>query len=155
MPPFADSIRILVCIFIFFGSAAIIGYAVYRLVRFRRIGVRLAATASLAALPLAAMIVAGEMEGDIELNPRITSKEQLIGTYSDSDHVITLAVDGTYTASGFESLRAGTWSNYDWNLQLSHSGLRRARVITRNKVFCIAPFYAGADAPLGILLRKN
>ncbi|WP_449067060.1 hypothetical protein [Prosthecobacter sp.] len=104
---------------------------------------------------LMVMVVAGIIEGDVEYNPSIKSKEQLAGTYARGRQSLTLKLDGTYTATGFVEMAAGSWSHFDWNLTLSNARLEQPRVVTRNGVLCIAPFYAGVDDPPGILLKKE
>jgi hypothetical protein len=94
-------------------------------------------------------------QDDIEVNPSIGSSKQLIGTYSGGSHKIILSADGTYSSTGIAELTSGIWSNRDWNLTLSNSRLREPRIITRNNVLCIAPFYNGVDSPIGTLLMKE
>lgn len=153
--PFGDSIRILSLSFVFFGSAAVISYAIFRLIRYQKISRRLMLIASLALVPFAATIVSGMKEGDIELNPVIESKEQLVGTYSNGNQSLSLNADETFVAKGLPLITSGTWSHYDWNLTLSNTRLRQPRIVTRNGVLCIAPSYAGVDEPIGILLKKE
>ena len=155
MPPFADSIRILVLLFIFFGCLAVVICITYRFIRYRRISRGLIVIASIAMLPLSAMIIAGVIEGDIELNPWIESREQLIGVYSNGDQSLKLNADGTFEARNLFPTTSGKWSNYDWNLTLSNTGLAEPRIITRNGRLCIAPFCAGVDEPMGLLLKKE
>ena len=153
--PFGDSIRILGFLFIFFGSAAVIGHAIFRLIRYKKVSRPVIVIASLALVPFTAMIVSMVIEDDVELNPVIGSKEQLVGTYSSGDQSLKLMADGTFVASGLPQITSGTWSNYDWNLSLSNTDLKQPRVVTRNGLLCIAPFYAGVDEPIGILLKKE
>ena len=155
MPPFGDSIRILVLSFIFFGCSAVVIYTTYRFIRYRRISRRLIVIASIAMLPLSVMIIEGVIEGDIELNPWIESREELTGVYSNGDKSLKLNADGTFEARNLFPTTSGKWSNYDWNLTLSYTGLAKPRIITRNGRLCIAPFYAGVDAPMGLLLKKE
>lgn len=155
MPPFADSIRVLVLSFIFFGCSAVVIYIAYRFIRYRRISSTLIIIGSMAMLPLSAMIIAGVIEGDIELNPWIESREQLIGVYSNGDQSLKLNADGTFEAHNLLPTTSGTWSNRDWSLTLSNTGLANPRIITRNGCLCVAPFYDGVDAPTGLLLKKE
>jgi hypothetical protein len=151
---FKELIIVLSLALIFLGLASVVGYAIYRLIRYRKIGVPLAIIASLAVLPLSIVITSAVLADDIELNPRIKSTEQLVGIYTYGAHSIALYPDGTYAAIGFTELAAGTWTHHDWNLTLSHSMLAEPRIVTRNGILCIAPHYAGVDPPMGILLEK-
>jgi len=68
---------------------------------------------------------------------------------------LTFAADGTFEAQGLFPTKSGTWSNHDWSLFLSDTGLAEPRIITINGRFCIAPFYAGVDADMGLILKKE
>ncbi len=154
MPPFADSIRILVLSPFYLGCLVVVPYAMYRLIRFKKISLPLG-IAALLAMPvfwngLTEIVLGGE-----DLNPSIGSREKLIGIYSNGDQRLKLNADGTFEARGLFPTTSGTWSNYDWNLTLSNTGLAEPRVITRNGRLCIAPFYAGVDAPMGPILKKE
>lgn len=153
--PFKELIFALAYMTVFCGCAGFVIMAIYRLIRYKRISTRLAVVASLALLPLSAMIVAGVMADDIEHNPWISSSEQLVGTYSKDNRTLVLRSDGTYSTTGFAEMTAGTWTNYDWNLTLSNSGLKEPRVVTCNGILNIAPFYNGVDGPIGVLLKKQ
>lgn len=155
MAPFEDSIQILGQAFIFLGSAVVVCCAAYRLICYRKISRQLSIIASLAIVPISAIIVAGVIEGNIDVNPMISSKEQLIGTYRSGAHSLKLNADGTFVASGLPLITSGTWSNDDWNITLSNTSLEHPRIVTRNGLLCIAPFYSGVDGPMGILLRKE
>ncbi len=155
MPPFGDSIRTLVLSFIFLGCSAVVIYTIYRFIRYRRISRRLILIASMAMVPLSTMIIEGVIEGAIELNPWIESREQLIGVYSNGEQSLKLNADGTFEAHNLLPTTSGTWSNRNWSLTLSNTGLAKPRIITRNGCLCIAPFYDGVDAPTGLLLKKE
>lgn len=153
--PGVPSIRILVLLFIFLGCSAVVVYTIYRFIRYGRISRPLIVIGSMAMLPLSAMIIEGVIEGDIELNPSIESRDQLIGVYSNGDQSLKLNTDGTFEAHGLFPTTSGTWSNRNWSLTLSYTGLEKPRIITRNGRLCIAPFYAGVDEPMGLLLKKE
>jgi 4-amino-4-deoxy-L-arabinose transferase-like glycosyltransferase len=138
----------------YLGCAAVVFYAMSRLIRFKRISLRLG-LAALLAMPVFWCAFTEIVLGGEELNPQIESREQLIGLYSNGDQSLKLNADGTFEARGLFSLTSGTWSNRDWSLTLSNTGLAKPRIITRNGRFCIAPFYDGVDAPIGLILKKE
>ncbi len=88
------------------------------------------------------------------INPPISSREELIGVYSNGDQSLKLNADGSFEAQGLFQTKSGTWSNHDWSLFLSDTGLAEPRIITINGRFCIAPFYAEVDADMGLILKK-
>lgn len=90
--------------------------------------------------------------GDIEYNPTETSIDTIAGLYSNGDKFINLGRDGFYNSRNIHNLSSGKWSNHDWNLSFSNAPGARARLITRNGIPCILPYYAGVDAPDGLLL---
>jgi hypothetical protein len=148
-------------IFIFLGLAIIlltslivVPYALYRLVRFRKISLRLGIVALLT-LPVFWNVLTEIFLGGEDINPQIDSREQLIGLYSNGDQSLKLNADGTFEAHGLFKATSGKWSNRDWSLTLSNTGLEEPRVITVNGHFCIVPFYAGVDADMGVILRKE
>lgn len=132
----------------------VVFYAVYRLIRFKKISLRLG-IAALLALPIFGIVLTEIVLGGEELNPRIESREQLIGLYSNGDQSLKLNADGTFEARGLLQVTSGTWSNRDWSLTLSNTGLEKPRIITINGRLCIAPFYAGPDADTGLILKKE
>ncbi len=155
MIPFGDSILALGLLLAIGGCALVVFFAIYRWLRYKRISRRLLASASAAALVLTVALVAGVMEDDIEVNPVISSAGELVGTYSNGGQAITLNADGSYVAKGLPGPLSGTWTHNDWNLSLWNPSLKSPRIVTRNGVLCIAPFYAGVDDPMGVLLKKE
>lgn len=126
----------------------------YRLIRFRKISLPLG-IAALLALPFFWNVLTEIVLGGENVNPRIDSREQLIGLYSNGDQSLKLNADGTFEAKGLFPTTSGKWSNRDWSLTLSNTGLEKPRIITINGRFCIAPFYAGVDVDTGVILRKE
>ena len=139
----------------FCACASFTSLAIYQRIRHKRVSLLVALVALITLLPVSLMLLAGAIEGDLEYNPWISSSQKLVGIYQANDQAITLLADGTYTSTGFAEIKSGTWSNYDWNLHLSDSRLAEPRIITRNGVLCIAPFYRGVDYSPGILLIKQ
>ncbi len=131
----------------------VIIYAMYRLIRFNRISLRLG-VAALLALPICGVVLTDMVLGGEDINPHIRSREELIGVYSNGEKSLKLNADGTFEAKNLFPTKSGTWSNHDWNLFLSDTGLAEPRIITINGRFCIAPFYAGVDADMGLILKK-
>lgn len=138
----------------FLGCVAVIFYALYRLIRFKRISLRLGIVALLALSGFGSVLREFILGGE-DINPHIGSRTELIGVYSKGDQRIKLNADGTFEAHGLFPATSGTWSHYDWNLTLSNTGLPEPRIITINGRFCIAPFYAGVDADMGLILMKE
>jgi len=152
---FVESIAIVGLLGIFVVCGSVIACALYRLISNRKL-TRTWLLATVAAfLPFFAFMALSIITGDIEYNPTIATKEELIGVYTKGEYSITLSSDGSYTAKGFGGKLSGAWINLDWNLTLSDSPLERPRIVTRNGIFCIAPFYSGADETIGILLEKQ
>lgn len=131
----------------------VIIYAMYRLIRFNRISLRLS-VAALLALPVCGGVLTDMVLGGVDINPPISSREELIGVYSNGDQSLKLNADGSFEAQGLFQTKSGTWSNHDWSLFLSDTGLAEPRIITINGRFCIAPFYAEVDADMGLILKK-
>jgi hypothetical protein len=138
----------------YLGCVVIVLYAMYRLIRFKRISLRLG-IAALLAMPVFWSALTEIVLGGEELNPWIESREQLIGVYSNGDQSLKLNADGTFEARGLFPVTSGTWSNDDWNLTLSNTDLKEPRIITRNGRLCIAPFCGGVDEPMGLILKKE
>lgn len=138
----------------YLGCIAVVFYAMYRLIRFKKISLRLG-IAALLAVPVWWCVITEIVLGGEELNPWIESREQLIGVYSNGDQSLKLNADGSFEARGLFPTTSGTWSNDDWSLTLSNSGLNQPRIITINGRLCIAPYYAGVDADTGLILKKE
>ncbi len=138
----------------YLGCVVVVFYAMSRLIRFKRISLRLG-IAALLALPVFWSGITRLVLGGEDLNPRIESREQLIGVYSNEDQSLKLNADGTFEAKGLFPTTSGTWSNRDWSLTLNNTGLAEPRIITINGRLCIAPFYAGVDADTGLILKKE
>jgi|GEM_PF-2339375 len=152
---FGESLAILGMLGILAVCAAVIGYAVYHWARYKKLGPCLITCAALATLPPSALVTMRLIQGNIEYNPWIESTDQLFGVYSNGDRILKLHCDGTYSSSGIKEITSGKWSHYDWNLTLTNTQLETPRIITRNGVLCVAPFYDGPDGPDGILLIKQ
>ena len=150
-----ESIFLLAFLGALFVCGLIVAVALYRIARHRPIGPVLRVLAVIASTPFVGLLYSFIFGDEIEYNPHIHSPEHLVGTYRNNDHVIVLNQDRTYSAFGVSGLRSGTWSSEDWNLTLTNSTLKEPRVITRNSVLCIAPYYDGVDAPPGELLAKT
>lgn len=135
-------------------SLIVVPYAVYRLIRFRKISLTVG-IAALLALPIFWNVLTEISLGGEDLNPPIKSREQLIGVYSKGDQSLKLNADGTFEARGLFRVTSGKWSNRDWGLTLSNTGLEEPRIITINGHFCIVPFYAGVDLDMGVILEKE
>ena len=154
MPPFGEAILFLVKLPIWLGCLIVVPYAIYRLIRFKKIGLILC-IAALLALPVYWNVLTEIFLGGEDINPPIDSRDQLIGLYSNGDQSLKLNADGTFEAKGLFPTTSGKWSNRNWSLTLSNTGLEKPRIITINGRFCIAPFYAGVDVDMGVILRKE
>jgi hypothetical protein len=139
---------------VYLGCVVVVFYAMYRLIRFKRISLRLGIAAMLS-LPVFWSALTEIVLGGEDINPHIGSREELIGVYSNGDRSLKLNADGTFEAKGLIPTTSGTWSNRDWSLSLSNTGLEKPRIITINGRLCIAPFYAGPDADRGLILEKE
>jgi hypothetical protein len=145
---FKHGLGILIALF------CVVAYAIYRFIRFQKVSFRLGVSALFAILVLGSVLTDMVLGGE-DINPHISSSEELIGIYSNGDQSLQLNADGTFEAQGLFPTKSGTWSNHDWSLFLSNTGLAEPRIITINGRFCIAPFYAGVDADMGLILKKE
>jgi len=150
-----ESFGIFVGFIILSVCAVVVGHALYLRIRKKKISRSLGIFSILASIPLSWVMVSALIVDSIDYNPTIRTSEQLIGHYSNGQRSISLNPDGTYVASGFDHVTSGRWRNYDWNLTLTDSPFEKPRIITRNGKWCIAPFYAGPDDTMGILLERN
>lgn len=158
MLAFLDSLPILVQLVklgLYFACAVFTSLAIYQRVRHNRVSLFVALPALITLLPVSCLLVASLVTDDIEYDPWISSSEKLVGVYQGNGQTLTLRADGTYSATGFTELKSGIWSNYDWYLHLSNCQLIEPRVITRNGILCIAPYYRDEDGPPGPLLEKQ
>ena len=155
---FGESLAILgmlgIVVVILAVCAAVMSYAVRRFKREGKLSPILITLAALATLPPSALIALVLTAPDIEINPHIKSTDEVYGVYSHGTSVLNLNNDGTYSASGISGITSGTWSHYDWNLTLSNTQLEQPRIITRDGVLCVAPFFR-SEGPNGILLIKQ
>lgn len=138
----------------FLGCVAVIIYAIYRFIRFEKVSLGLGIATLLALLVVGSVLVDAVL-GGVDLNPHIGSRTELIGIYSNGEKSLKLNADGTFEASGLFPTTAGTWTHSDWSLFLSNTGLVEPRIITINGRLCIAPFYGGVDADMGLILKKE
>lgn len=82
MPPFGEAILILVQLPFLLGCLIVVPYAIYRLIRFKKIGLILG-IAALLTLPIYWNLLMMIFLGGEDINPPIDSREQLIGLYSN------------------------------------------------------------------------
>jgi hypothetical protein len=136
------------------GCIGIVCYVAYCLLRYQTLSGRTAVGALITLLPAYILIVSGIAADEIDLNPLIKSRHQLIGTYSFGGQSLTLKADGTFTSTGLFSTASGTWTLGTFTLNLSGSAIS-PRIVTCNGDFCIAPYYDDVDAPIGLLLKKS
>ncbi|MES2594791.1 MAG: hypothetical protein V4662_05630 [Verrucomicrobiota bacterium] len=151
------------------GSVVVVLYAIGCDLCGKKFSLRLKIMTWLASALLGTVIlllllaVISDGTGGIDVNPSISSRAELIGTYSDDDyhHTLTLNGDGTYTAQGLPYLTSGTWSQGNFVVALRNSGsinpTETFRLIRRNQDLCIAPdYYDQSDrSDIGILLPKR
>ena len=95
------------------------------------------------------------IKGNIEYNPSNTSLELIVGTYSNGDKRIILNRDGKYYSKNLDEIGSGEWSNNDWNLTFSDATLAQPRIVTRNDLYGIFPYYSGVDGPDGVFLKQG
>jgi hypothetical protein len=73
---------------------------------------------------LIAIIVVSEIAfgAALEWNPQIASDSQVVGIWTDNTETIRLASDYTFFYQTASWTKRGTWTRYDWNLDL-HSDM--------------------------------
>jgi len=152
---FGESISILAVLGTLLAAAVILCTLTWILITRKRLPLAGWFAGLLALLPILFVVGSSLIQGSREYNPADTSKDRLVGIYSNGDLEIDLRSDGTYTSKGVIGLTSGTWSNDDWNLSFKGSSLDQPRWITRNGVPAILPFYSGADGSDGPLLTKK
>lgn len=155
---FPWSLLLLLPLVLVLGCVLIIVYAVLRK---DPPSLRLKIVASLAALPVFAVILLAVMADDIDENPSFSSPAEIIGTYTDDEdvHSLTVHADGTFTSRGLPEPTAGTWVHRDQGFTLTltnnRTRSREVRFIRRNRTLCIAPEWEERDGDTDLFLEKH
>jgi hypothetical protein len=61
-------------------------------------------------------------EAGLEWNPIIRSDTEVFGTWADRNQTVILSQDHTFRYQSPSKTIHGTWSRYDWNLELLGDG---------------------------------
>lgn len=98
----------------------------------KRLGVIKSQLIAFAAPLLVPLILAGYFfvaSVDVEYNPMVKNKNDLVGAWVDANYRISLHGDGTCTISGKDLNANGTWRLADFNMTLTNSPYEYLRVI--------------------------
>jgi len=133
----------------------VLAISCWRFLQHKRLSPARSLVTVLALVPVAIFIAAMGLDAGTNYNPGDASLRTMAGTYSHGDVSLELRWDGTYASHNLEGAGSGTWSHDDWNLTLHGSSLQSPRWIHWRGSPAILPYYRGADAEDGLILRKQ